>query len=244
MVKPAEARSRSGRNYGNVARGDNQNELPRVGRGGYAQAWNNRSRQSDREAKMSAPSAGRNPWSLSLRGLLLAVALAGLVCVSLKFANDWFWIGLSGAAMLLFMAAAVVSFVGRGAGQAFAIGFILCAGIYCGVLLVSGREPEFSPYSGAMPTTLVMRAPFEAVVKVEYMPSGTMQKFATQAEAEAYQASSGAPGINGGGSMGFWQTPTEERFMAVAHVWWAVLIGYVGGRFARLVYVRRAQESQ
>ncbi len=198
---------------------------------------------------MSAPSASRNPWSLSLRGLLLAVALAGLACVSLKFANDWFWIGLSGAAMLLFMAAAVVAFVGRGAGQAFAIGFVLCMGIYCGALFASGPDP----YAGALPTTKLLRPAFEAIVTFEYVVVGSMgiydptRRFATQAEAVAYQSANRGTtvsmGFSGGGGVSGMETPTRESFMAVAHVWWAVLFGYLGGRLARLVYLRRVAES-
>lgn len=243
MVKLVEAPSDSG------SSGEVESELPRSGRGEYAQAWNKNTRQFRREAKMSALSAGRNPWSVSLRELLAAVALTGIACVSLQFANDWFWIGLSSAAMLLFMAATVVAFVGRGAVQAFAIGFVLCTTLYCGALLASGRDREMDPHSGSLPTSKLLRPAYEAVVKVDYyMPFGDPTKrFATHAEAVAYQSANGATavlGFGGGNGIVGLETPMRQDFMAVGHVWWAVLIGYVGGRFARVIYLRRVQESR
>ena len=53
-------------------------------------------------------------FALSLRELLALVAIAGLGCLTLKFASDWFWIGLASAAMLLGMALLIVAVIDRG----------------------------------------------------------------------------------------------------------------------------------
>jgi len=194
-----------------------------------------------------------SPWSLSLRGLLLFVALAAFALVSLKFANDWFWIGLSTAAMLLFMAALVEAFVDRGARQAFAIGFVLCAGLYAAAVMASvawnGRE--FDPYAGSLPTTKLMRWPFERMVLIEYLlvdanlQYDQSKRFSTPQEALAYRATLGLPpgsmGSGFGGGVGSSESPRREDFLGVAHIWWGLLLGYWGGRFARFVYVRREQ---
>ncbi|MDZ4780366.1 MAG: hypothetical protein SGJ19_08945 [Planctomycetia bacterium] len=203
-----------------------------------------------------------SPWSVSLRELLLLVALVGLACVSLKFANDWFWIGLSTAAMLLFMAAMVVAFIDRGSRQAFAIGFVLCAGMYAAAVALAAAKNgrEFDPYAGSLPTTKLMRWPFEKMVLVEYLVmDANMQydqsmRFRTPQEAATYRATLGLPNMMGGMGGGFGgggfpggvsgtETPMREDFLGVAHIWWGLLLGYCGGRFAKLVYVRREQRS-
>jgi hypothetical protein len=196
-----------------------------------------------------------SPWSVSLRELLILVALAGLACVSLKFANDWFWIGLSTAAMLLFMAALIAAFIDRGSRQAFAIGFVLCAGMYAAAVALASAENgrEFDPYSGALPTTKLMRWPFEKLVFVEFYAANMYgqpvdaKRFRSHDEATAYRATLAVPNTPGGaGGVGFsgvsgTETPRREDFLGVAHIWWGLLLGYCGGRFAKLVYVRREQ---
>ena len=195
--------------------------------------------------------AALSPWSVSLRELLILVALVGLACVSLKFANDWFWIGLSTAAMLLFMAAIVVAFIDRGSRQAFAIGFVLCAGMYAAAVALATAKNgrEFDPYAGSLPTTKLMRWPFEKMVLIEYllmdanMQYDQSKRFPTSQEALAYRAKLGLPagtmGAAFGGGVGASEFPLREDFLGVAHVWWGLLLGYCGGRFAKLIYMRR-----
>jgi hypothetical protein len=203
---------------------------------------------------MSARSAP-SPWALSLRELLLFVALVAFAIVSLKFANDWIWTGLSMAAMLVFMAALVEAFIDRGARQAFAIGFVLCAGLYAAAVMASvawnGRE--FDPYAGSLPTTKLMRWPFERMVLIEYLlvdanlQYNKSKRFSTPQEALAYRATLGLPpgsmGSGFGGGVGSSESPRREDFLGVAHVWWGLLLGYCGGRFAKFVYVRREQRA-
>lgn len=186
-----------------------------------------------------------SPWSLSLRELLLLVAIAAFAIVSLKFANDWFWIGLSTAAMLLFMAALIVAFIDRGSRQAFAIGFVLCGGMYAGAVVAATSKDsrEFDPYAGSLPTTKLMRPVFEAAVKMEYMVMGSTQTYASQPEAfRASRSNQKLRNAIGNGILGL-ESPKRENFLGVAHVWWGLLLGYCGGRFAKFVYLRREQRA-
>lgn len=200
---------------------------------------------------MSTPLAVRGLFSLSLRELLALVAFAGLACVSLKFANDWYWVGLSSVAMMSFMAAVVVACVGRGEGQAFAIGFLICLTLYGGFLLFAGRERELNIYAGTMPTTRLMRTVYDAIATKEYLVIGNI--FATEAEAAAYLAKFQASLGDGPAdpdarafalsfaSRGV-ETSTKPdilNYTSIAHLWWAMLLSYLGGRFARWVYARR-----
>jgi len=42
----------------------------------------------------------------------------------------------------------------------------------------------------------------------------------------------------------FRESPSRDTFMMVGHCWWALLLGYAGGHFARFVYWRRIREQQ
>jgi hypothetical protein len=195
-------------------------------------------------------------WSLSLRELLALVAVIGLACVSLKFAGEWSWMALSGAVMLLTTALLIVAVIDRGARQAFAIGFMLTAGVYAVMYFTSaianGAGRELDPYDGSLPTTKILRPLFENVSTVQYtvQTSGGNRAFATHAEAETFLKSYGGPAFYTGGGLGggggfnpgisFLETPARADFFSIAHLWWMLLFGYLGGRFGLFIFHRRA----
>ena len=76
---------------------------------------------------------------LSLRLLLILIALLAVACAGLKYANDWWWSILSGLALLLFMAMAVLACVGCGERRMFAVGFTICAVIYGAILFLTSK---------------------------------------------------------------------------------------------------------
>jgi hypothetical protein len=195
---------------------------------------------------MPAPAVRHRLWSISLREMLIGVAVLGFVFVTLKYADTWLWTVLASGAMLLFLAALVTAIVDRGASQATAQGVVIGAFYYC-VLFVAieyvGGEnfSELDPYEGRLPVTKWMRPVFETIVTYEYNAIGYPQRFATQAEAEAFLLSQGGTpnAMSGFTSIGTFEMPARFEFMLTAHLWWGILLAYLGGKFARFVYLRR-----
>jgi hypothetical protein len=196
---------------------------------------------------MSTSEVRHRLWSISLRELLIGVAVFGFVFVTLKYADTWLWTVLASGAMLLFLAALVTAVVDRGVSQATAQGVILGALFYATLFAAVehfGGEnlSELDPYEGRLPVSKWMRPIFETVVTYEYNAIGFPQRFATQAEAEAFLLSQGRnpnPAMVGFNGVGTFEMPARFEFMLTAHLWWGILLAYLGGKFARFVYLRR-----
>lgn len=187
---------------------------------------------------------------ISLRSLLALVALVAVGCVALKYANAW-WVGVVATITLLaFMAAVVVAFVDRGPRQAFAIGFAACAAIYGG-MVASSRwfyaggagavaplvNREMDPDAGILPTTRLLGAYYKAVVElwnVDQQTGKRIQKIPTEQVAATYAAGFGPKTV---------EQPSREAFMPVGHCLWMLLLGYIGGGFARSVFARRLRDQ-
>src|SRR2546423_8694566 len=109
-------------------------------------------------------------FRLSLREMLVVVALVALGIVSLKYAND-FWLFLVLAITFgAIVGSVIVALVDRGRRQAFAIGFTVTAVGYACVLLNSSNSliksnPEFSFGFEQFPTTRLLRCLYTAIVK-------------------------------------------------------------------------------
>jgi hypothetical protein len=113
-------------------------------------------------------------FRLSLRGLLLLVALVALAIASLTYAND-FWVAVvSGITMIAFFVALIVAVVDRGRRQGFAIGFVLTLIAY-GLVLTSCRTPEFDQWDGRLPTTRLLRYVHRAVNRGGWLDPKTGQ---------------------------------------------------------------------
>ena len=122
-------------------------------------------------------------FRISLREFLLLVTTFTIACAALKYANGYWLAVVSLATLLAFIAATVVAVVDRGPRQTFAVGFLVAVAIYAGLIHSRKPEgapnnfvatnPEFDPYRGVLPTTLLLRPLFEAVVVNWYFDRAT-----------------------------------------------------------------------
>ena len=184
------------------------------------------------------------PARFSLRHLLALVAAVAVALAALKFAGDVWWTVLSTAALVVFLAAAVIAFMERGGRQAAAIGFVVCAGIYGTLLFVvqlwhDGRSGEFDPYEGILPTTKIMFPVFQATVTNTWTDSATGEIIPDFDPANPGPYNVSGSFFSGQQYAKHQEIPYRTDFMRVAHLLWAVLFGFVGGWFAGFVYRRR-----
>ena len=106
-------------------------------------------------------------FRLTLREMLLWIAFIGVGCVALKTAQPLWWMSLSGAILLLFMGSSLFAVADRGVRQCWALGFIICAGIYAVTFAVtpfvlsSGKNRELTRGSGRLPTSQILGLVYE-----------------------------------------------------------------------------------
>lgn len=187
-------------------------------------------------------------FRLSLRAMLVLVAFVALAVTSLEYASDA-WVAIAGAVtMSVCFAAFIIAFVDRGSRQAFAIGFSLVAISYWAVLIVGAQkagsnslELDFS--FGRLPTTVLLKNLYSAVRKTYWKDPNTHQVIPGYDPATQNQERSGGK-VLGTYSPGPYMAnePRREDFMVIGHFWWTLILGYVGGRFARWVYRGRCDE--
>lgn len=262
-------------------------------------------------------------FRISLREMLVLVAMIALAIASLKYA-DSMWLGIiAGVTMAVLFGALIVAGVDRGRRQAFAIGLALTIIAYGAVLLTGYSVPaasgnsknvEFDQWEGRLPTTRLLRPLYAAVKRSDWetvprtlkigtssgmvaslqqalnertLPSPNIEvdgdfgsetlravkSFQTQAgleatgvvESETWKslgplldartgeafpidvpdaatANSGGVAFGGGGL--FRESPPRRIFMTIGHCWWALILGYVGGHFAQLVYRGRLRDEE
>jgi len=170
-------------------------------------------------------------------------AFLAMSCTALKYAGDVWITVLSAGLMILFMAATVAAVLDRGRRQALAAGFAICVAIY-GVLFWSAPHDasniprELDPYTGWLPTSKLMKPFFEMIVKRTWIDLATGKEVATPTSGAGYGGIAGA-GFGGGG-IGGRENPPREKFMVIAHVLWAAVLGYSGSRLAAAIYCRRS----
>jgi hypothetical protein len=165
---------------------------------------------------------------ISLRQLFMFVALVAVAIVSLRYASP-LWQGVIGmATMLAFFAAVLAGIFDRGPRQVFAIALAL-------VMLAYGLAAS----QGRPPTTLILRALHGAMAEYHGRDANTGQVI-PDFDLAKWQADLAATGTT---SIVVIPSPPEEEFMPIGHYWFALLFGYVGGKFARFVYLRRAGHS-
>ena len=185
---------------------------------------------------------------ISLRELLVLVALIGVGCAALKSASSTWWTALSALALLAVMGFALVAALDRGARQAFALGFVICVSVYAVLLATqasiggsgTSTSQEFDHYSGYLPTTRLLGPLFEAIASSSYHDKQTGEVIPNY---DPSQAASGGLGGGGFGGMGSGvsaaETPERHSFMRIGHLLWSLLLGYVGGHVGRAIYLRR-----
>jgi hypothetical protein len=160
---------------------------------------------------------------ISLRQILTRVAAIAIAIVSIRYSTRW-WHSVVGLAVLLsFFAAGITAIFERGPRQAFAIGFAVVVFGYA-VMLAGGRK-SYGSNGNALT--------YEELHGAGYVPTticlGELYDF-------FHRQGGGrtAPLIAG--------RPSQSNFARTGHTWWALLLGYLGGHFARFVYLRRVNE--
>ncbi|HEX6962796.1 MAG TPA: hypothetical protein VF175_13075 [Lacipirellula sp.] len=185
---------------------------------------------------------------VSLREFLVVFSAFAVGFTALAFANSWWLAAVSGVTLLAVIAAAVISLVDRGKRQASAIGFAVSAVCYL-PLFLQGREAD--PFTGRLPTTQMLQPIFLAVREQSYVNSRTREivKETEIPRGAPVEGKGGFPtygrrAFSGGYFLRADSIPALEHFMPVGHCLWALLLGYVGAKFAGWVYVRRLREQE
>lgn len=189
-------------------------------------------------------------FRISLRELLILIAIAAVCLVSLKHASHT-WLSLVVSMSILMVFAAVIVAVAEcGPRQKFALTFaILSAGYYFVVVTTPGAEasgmtPGVSrePDGGAvlLPTSHLLHFVWSRTQVMEWVDPFTGKTLGKVAPGQPPPPVSAGPGF----APNLISHPPYEKFMRIGHFWWALLFGYLGGRFARSVYIRRAHERE
>jgi hypothetical protein len=188
---------------------------------------------------------------VSLRELLLLVAFCAVGCAALKTAGNLWWTVLSAFTLLVVMGFALVAAIDRGPRQAFAQGFVIWVLIYSVLFFAQPSDAsnlpisrELDPYTGRLPTTRLMLPLFKAMVTGRYVDLVTGQEVPNYDPNRP--AAGGTSGFGGGGLNGvsYEESPTREDFLSIGHLLWTLLLGYVGGHIARVIYLRRIARDQ
>ena len=182
-------------------------------------------------------------FQVSLRSLLVFVALCALAIVSFRFASPGWRTVVLTIVLVMFWTATIVAFVGRGPRQAFAIGCTLSMFMYGLALLSAGdfgnwsRNPELYPSTGRLPTSQLLNPLFNAIVEVRWID------FQTGKEIKDYDPTS-PQNATGAATVTLSELPNRGLFGAIGHSWWSIVFGLCGGWFARFVYLRRIRERE
>jgi hypothetical protein len=171
-------------------------------------------------------------FRISLRELLLLVALAALALASIRYAATTWRTAVYTVTMAVFMWGAVVAVVDRGPRQAFATGLVLIMMIYA-VLVRNGVPPtgalnrELDPDDGRLPTTRISRFIYHPVRTVRWFDR---TPGSTRGELVNYDPNNPPPGVlRARRSTDI--DPPADLFMQIVHCWWTLLLGYIGGHF-------------
>ncbi len=201
-------------------------------------------------------------FRMSLREILVLVAMVALAISSLKYAEDTWLALVAGVTMIAFFVVLIVAVVDRGPRQAFAIGFALTMFAYGLILMtgqrtigsggsVSSKNIEFHQWEGRLPTTHVLRYIHLGVNSSGYFDNTTGKELPDYDPAKDPNREGGFGGRRvqtpGGGwfpAISYREIPPREKFMPIGHCWWAMILGYAGGHFARFVYWRRLRSER
>jgi hypothetical protein len=175
---------------------------------------------------------------ISLRQLMVLVAVITFAIVSLKYAS-LFWQGFIGLiAMLAVCAAGIAAIFERGPRQVFAMGFVLVVSVYA-LFIVAGLKHQ-------LPTSLLLERLYPVVSETGWFNTATNQR-ETEASAARLMASNppsiGPLGIAIPSPVQAETFPIRIYYYATGHYWWALLLSYLGGKFARFVYMQRTNEQ-
>jgi hypothetical protein len=171
-------------------------------------------------------------FRLSLREMLVLVALVALAIVSLRCASA-LWQGMILCLTLVtFFGMAIVALVGRRQRQAFAIGMAVVMGGYA---FLQSREPTLTATNVGLPSTYLLVCLQRAIGEVHYFDAQTTQ------EVVGYNSATAPPN----GPRVYPNTvPMLKYVLPIGHCWWALLLGFIGGCFARSVFLGRTKKDR
>jgi hypothetical protein len=187
---------------------------------------------------------------IQTRGLPITSSLRELFAIVLFFAMGLAALKTGGVlaglilivAGLLSMAMAIVAFVGIGAPKAYAVGFILPVTIYA-VCVAIGGQNELDPYDAKLPTAHMLRYAHQKLVTKAYIDPVTgkvIPDFDPAAQARSSTITGGMMGMSGFGpgiiGPSLLETPDRPTFMLLAHTLLALILGWLGAKFAMRVY--------
>lgn len=194
-------------------------------------------------------------WRLSLRELLVLVALLAAACVVLKFASPVVATLMAGLTLLVCGVMAVFAFLDRGSRQAFAIGFTVIAVGFTYVLKTYNNDGR----DGTLPTQQLLLL-LHRQVATQWMidpstgervrrrqPSDTTTYPAVNPYAPTQPAPRYAPPypqgvapqpvfISAAGSLMASDYPSINDFLAVGNSLWTLLLAYLAGKLGAWVY--------
>jgi hypothetical protein len=191
-------------------------------------------------------------FRISLREIFVLVAAIALSIVSLKYASSM-WQAIVGMLYLIgSFAAVIIAIFDHAARRAFAIGFIVAALGY-GALVVNGHKAVngtlvipvdlvASNWDYALPTTLFLRDIYRRTCRTIWIDETTGRGSSAE-QADRYQAAVAAGNISGLPNMSSRTLPSGNDFVITGHCWVGLLFGYLGGKFAQFVYLRRRREQ-
>ena len=190
-------------------------------------------------------------FRLSLSGLLILVAAIALAIVSLRYASSM-WQALVGMLCLLAsFAAVIVAVFDHGPRRVFAVGFVICALGYVALVLNGHKAKNGSliipvdlvaaNWDYALPTTVLLRDLHKRVSHTIWLDEQTGKEVSAE-EGAKFQAAVSAGSISGMRSLTTTTRPSGDDLVVIGHCWLSLLFGYLGGSFARFVYLRRERE--
>ena len=143
----------------------------------------------------------------------------------------------------IIMAYAILAFVAVDQPRAFATGFTVPVLIY-GLIVFACGSDELDPYEGRLPTTThVLRYAHQTLVTTTWTNLAT-GKVDPDYDPSQYPAGGYGGGgfVAGGPVMILDESPDRPTFMSVGHLLIALMLGWIGGKFA--VFTHRNQRSK
>ncbi|WP_425396188.1 hypothetical protein [Aeoliella sp.] len=191
-------------------------------------------------------------WRISLRELLIGVALLAIACTLLKFASPLLAGIVTSISALVAAVMVVFAVLDRGRWQAFAIGFITWCSIY-GLLS--------SQTSSQLPTHSITNWAHRQVAVLhdyDFQAGEILGPYVGQLGEEATSESDAAANVQQAFPSGLSTeadsvvlmsskvpVPRYDEFAIVFEALWMLFFAYLGGKFAVWVYLRRmARESE
>ncbi len=179
---------------------------------------------------------------LSLRSLLVLMAVCAVAIASFRHASDGWQTTLTSVTLVVFLLAAIMSLVDHGPRRAAATGCTVAMATYGLALFLSAplgssiaENREFNPSTDRLPTSLLLRPLYERAADVGWVDVRTGK--------QAGEFSASAP-VNAGDSATITtgEIPDRETFMVIGHSWWALALGCIGGLGARQFYWCRVRD--